>query len=53
MHRLKAELDGRQLVTKEYTLLEKAKILGFLLSIHKPLQIEVLYKMLQTEAKNA
>ena len=39
VHKLKAELDGRQLITKEYTFLEKAKILGFLSAIRKPLQI--------------
>ena len=53
LHRLKAELDGKQLITKEYTFLEKAKILGFLGAIKKPLQIDVLYKSIQTEAKNA
>jgi len=53
LHLLKAELDGKQLITREYTFLEKAKILGFLSAIKKPLQIEVLYKAIQSEAKNA
>jgi hypothetical protein len=53
LHKLRAELDGKQLITQEYTYLEKAKILGFLSAIKKPLQIDVLYKAIQSEAKNA
>lgn len=46
LHKLNAELSGNQLITREYTLLKKAKILGFLSAINNPLQIEVLYKVI-------
>jgi hypothetical protein len=52
LDRLKAELDGKQLITKEYTLLEKAKVLGFLSAIRKPLQVEALIKAVEIEPKN-
>lgn len=44
LHKIHAELSGNQLITKQYTLLKKAKILGFLSAINNPLQIDVLYK---------
>ena len=52
LHKLKAQLNGKQLITQEYTFLLKAKILGFLNAIKKPLQIQVLNKTLGSEAKN-
>ena len=53
LHKINAELSGNQLITKQYTLLKKAKILGFLSAINNPLQIDVLYKAIASEAKSA
>ena len=39
LHKLSAELSGNQLITREYTLLKKAKVLGFLSAINNPLQL--------------
>ncbi len=53
LHKINAELSGNQLITKQYTLLKKAKTLGFLSAINNPLQIDVLYKAIGSEAKTA
>ncbi len=39
LHRLNAVKTGNQLITREYTLLKKAKVLGFLASLNNPLQL--------------
>lgn len=53
LHKINAELNGNQLITREYTLLKKAKILGFLSAINNPLQIDVLYKTIGSDARSA
>ncbi len=53
LHKINAELSGNQLITREYTLLKKAKILGFLSAINNPLQLDVLCKAIGSEAKSA
>jgi hypothetical protein len=52
IHKLQAELVGNQLITTEYTLLKKAKILGFLSAISNPINIDTFLKVTGIENRN-
>jgi hypothetical protein len=49
---LSAELVGNQLITKEYTLLKKSKILGFLGALNNPISLEAFIKVTGIENRN-
>jgi E3 UFM1-protein ligase 1 len=52
INKLQAELVGNQLITTEYTLLKKAKILGFLSAISNPLNVDSFLKVTGIENRN-
>jgi hypothetical protein len=45
-------LVGNQLITREYTLLKKSKILGFLGALNNPISLEHFIKVTAIENRN-
>jgi E3 UFM1-protein ligase 1 len=52
IEKLQAELVGNQLITREYTRLKKAKILGFLSAINNPINTDLFLKATGIENRN-
>ena len=52
LEQLSAELVGNQLITKEYTLLKKSKVLGFLSALSSPLSLDAFVKTSGIENRN-
>ena len=52
LEQLSAELVGNQLITKEYTLLKKSKVLGFLSALSSPLSLDAFVKASGIENRN-
>ena len=49
---LDAEVNGTQLVTKEYRRMKKRRLLGFLLGLSRPINIETLLKVTELNETN-
>ena len=49
---LDAEVNGTQLVTKEYRRMKKRRLLGFLLGLSRPINIETLLKVTELNEAN-
>lgn len=52
LEQLSAELVDNQLITKEYTLLKKSKVLGFLSALSSPLSLDTFVKTSGIENRN-
>ena len=48
---LQAEIAKGQLITRQYTELRKAKVLGFMLAMNSPITLQVIQKAVGVEAE--